>query len=1017
MKIVISIRSGTIFAALLLYLVWMPQIITALDPAKPLSQYKRVHWDEEKGLPSSLITTMTQTRDGYLWFGTQEGLVRFNGFEFKVFEPNNTPTLKGKIITQVFEDSSGRLWIATNKGLHLYQDQKEEFSVYTTENGLSKDFVVTLYEDRSGRLWIGTVDALSCLKDEKITTYDFSTVIPNGRIRSIGESDNGDIWVGTTIGLVQFRDNQFKIFTEAEGISEKLIRVIYRDAENILWIGTDNGLFRLENDSFIQDKRFEGKTIHLIKKDKSGALWVGGSFGFSRITTSGIETMESRKELSSGVYTMLEDSEGSVWISTESEGLLQFIDGKFGGYSTLDGMLSDVSYSIFQTAQKDVWITTQNGINRFRNNAFDLKLTSQNGLPNTRFSAINADDSGNLWIGTTKGLLRWQNDRLANIKGLENLAKKNIQVLYRDPENNLWIGTNSGLSFIGADSKANEIISIDQSEQFAKSNIFVITGSLSKGLWIGTSKGLWFLKNNQLLKYTKKDGLADDTVMSLYEDDSGVLWIGTFGNGLSRFKENKLASVNTRNGLFNDTVFVILPDEHGNLWMSCNRGIFRLTKISFDEFIDGKRQTVDSVGYGVADGMKSAEPNGGFQPAGLKADDGKLWFPTVKGVVVINPNNISMNLKPPPIHIEGLTADSIAVPLGEQKTLPAGTQRLEFHFAAMSFIMPDKVHYRYRLEGFDNDWIDAENRHKAFYTNLPPGQYTFRVIAANNDGVWNETGTNFPFQINPHFYQTRWFLTVSIIALGGLIAALHFRRVRSLRLRHEAVLDERYRIARELHDTLLQGFVGVSSQLSVVAAQFRETPEIAERHLKVARDMIRHSVTEARRSVQNLRSSETENETFTQILKKNLERVTLGTSLKTEIEINGKPFEIPSDITHQLLHIVDEAAVNTIKHAAAVNLKIVCSFNAPGIRLEIIDDGKGFDQNTAFSTLNGHFGMIGMLERAEKAGGKLTIKENAPTGTKIVFENLKVKSILNNRFARLIVGIQKKLRDKRGVDQ
>jgi ligand-binding sensor domain-containing protein/signal transduction histidine kinase len=1007
MKINFLTRTGIVLSVLLLSLSWSAQATAALDPSKSFSQYKQIVWNEEKGLPVSLVTTMTQTREGYLWFGTQEGLVRFNGVSFNIFDPKNTPTLKGNLITVVYEDSSGRLWVGTNKGLHLYQNG--EFKVYTTENGLAKDFVVSLSEDRTGCLWIGTSDGLNCLKDEKITTFDLKSAIPNGRTRTVGEAANGDLWIGTSEGLARFRNGQFKVFAAAEGFTEKSIRTIYRDRDDDLWIGTDNGLFRFENERFIRDARFDGKIVRSIKNDKNGALWVGGTFGVSRIVGSSIATMESRRELPSGIYSMLEDAEGCFWVATESEGLIQFVDGKFAGYSSSDGLLDDVSYSIFQTGQKDIWISTQKGLNRFRSNAFDLKLTLQNGLPNTRLGAIDADDDGNLWIGTPKGLLRWQNDRLVNVKGIESLSQKVIQVLYRDSENSLWIGSNAGLSVIN--DQSDEIVGFDQFEQITKANIFVITGSLSKGLWIGTSRGLFFLKNNQLTQFTTKDGLAGDTVMSLFEDESGVLWIGGFGSGLSRLKDNKITSVNTANGLFNDTVFAILPDDRGNLWMSSNRGIFQLTKTSVDEFIDGKRQNVDSIGYGMADGMKSSEANGGFQPAALRANDGKLWFPTVKGVVVIDPNNISTNLKPPPVYIENIFADSVAVPLDKQKQLPAGTQRLEFQFAALSFVAPEKVHYRYRLEGYDADWIDAGNHHEAFYTNLPHGNYNFRVIAANNDGVWNETGTNFAFQINPYMYQTWWFIASCVFAFGALIVALHFRRVRILRLRHEAVLNERYRIARELHDTLLQGFVGVSSQLSVVAAQFQETPEIAERHLKIARNMIRHSVTEARRSVQNLRTAETEGETFTQILEKTVQRVTQGSNLKTEIEINGTPFEMPPEITHHLLQIVEEATVNTIKHAAAETVKVVFSCNAPAIKLEIIDDGKGLDVKNAFSTLNGHFGVIGMMERAEKAGGALRVEENTAGGTKIVFESRKAASNIKSRFAKLTSGFKKRSKE------
>ncbi len=1010
MKITFSLAVWINWLARMVFLLCLTHGVFALGAGKMLTQYKRVVWDTTSGLPQNSVQMMTQTRDGYLWFGTQEGLARFNGVSFKVFETINTPTLKSNYISAMLEDRAGRLWVGTNKGLHLYQNG--EFTVYTTADGLSKDYVSALYEDSRGDLWVGSNDGVDCLRDGKIIVPNARPKLPPGtRLRVIGEDAGGDLWLGTVNGIYRLRGNQLRLFTTADGLGSNLVRAICRDAANNLWVGTDDGLSRLENEKFVDDPRFKGKTVRSIRNDRAGSLWVSGEFGTSRVNGEKIETLESRRDLPGGVLTMLEDSEGSFWVATEGDGVWQFINGKFTAFSTADGMVGDVAFSLTQDALGTVWVSTERGLSRFQDNVFNLNITAREGLPKVRPSAVLNDDTGDLWVGTTKGLSRWRGGKFVDFKDSESLAKKSIQVLYKDAENNLWIGTSSGLSRFDRQLNGGKIIEYNQSEQLAEANIFSIAGSLTKGLWLGTARGILFLKDDKITAYTNKDGLTGEAVMSFYED-ADALWIGTFGGGLNRFKNGVFTTVSMHEGLYNNIIYAILPDDAGNLWMSCNRGVFRVAKQSLNELMDGKRETVESVSYGTADGMKSFECNGGYQPSAIKTRDGKLWFPTPKGAAVIDPNNIFLNLTPPPVHLENMFADTKPVTTTAKAQLPAGTQRLEFQYASLSFIAPKKVRYRYRLEGFDKDWIDAGNQREAFYTNLPSGDYTFRVIADNNDGVWNEAGASYAFQIKPFFHQTWWFVLLCLALAGATAAAIHFWRMQILRLQHRAVLSERTRIARELHDTLLQGFVGVSSQLSVVAAQFQETPEIAERHLDVARKMIRHSVTEARRAVQDLRIVEPDRQSFRRLLEETVSRVTEGKSLATELEINGTPFDFAPDVAQQILHIAEESIVNAVKHSDAEKVKIICLYAAPLFRLEIIDDGTGFDTNNAFSALNGHFGLLGMNERAEKAGGKLSVESGATGGTKIVFESRIKSSVVKNVFATASAPLKKNSEDE-----
>lgn len=970
---------------LLLCLAAPPQIVFGLDPNRAFSQYKQTVWNTENGLPVNIVLAIRQTRDGYLWFGTQEGLARFNGVSFKIFDAANTPTLKNAYIGALIEDRSGNLWIGTSKGLHLYRDG--EFTAYTTENGLSKNFVTALYEDRAGDLWIGTSGGLNRLSRGKFTVYGKAEGINNERIRAIGEDADGNLWIGTADGLYRRRDNEFRAFTVADGLASNQIRAIYSDSQRNLWIGTDNGLSKLDGERFAIDVRFAGKVVRAITGDSENTLWVGGDFGLSRLVGDDSILIEGGKAMPpGGVYAVSEDHEGNLWFSTEGDGLRQVTDGKFATFTPAENLSGNIAFSIAQNPAGEIWIGTEKGVSRFWRNEFDLSLLKQKELPNDRVVSVLSDGANDLWIGTTDGLRRWQNNRLTVPRNGEVLGKKLVQALYRDRENNLLIGTNGGLYRLENEQSAGEIVDYKRFEPLANANIYVVHGNLKDGLWIGAAQGLFFLKDDNLIKYTVENGLGSNTVMSLFEDASGALWIGTFGGGLSRFKNGEFKTVTVKDGLFNATVYSILPDDANNLWMSCNRGVFRVSKQQIEDFWDGKRKTVDSIVYGTADGMRTFDCNGGFQPAALRARDGKLWFPTAKGAAVIDPNRIRLNERVPPVKLENVIADDAALTTFENANLAAGTHRLEFRFAALTFVAPEKTRFRYRLEGYDADWIEAGNRREAFYTNLPHGDYRFRVIAANNDGLWNETGDSFALRINPFFYQTWWFTFLCFGAIGGLTAAAHFLRVQQLQLRHQAVLDERTRIARELHDTLLQGFVGVSSQLGAVAQQFQTAPEIAERHLAVARKMIRHSVTESRRAVQDLRAADFSGASFNEQLRETARRVLENQSPAFIFETHGTEFKIEPETVHHLLRIIEEAATNAVKHAAAKTLKIIVKYNRPAVRLEIVDDGRGFIIENAFSALNNHFGLLGMNERAEKAGGKLVVETAPAGGTKIVFQ-------------------------------
>ncbi len=479
------------------------------------------------------------------------------------------------------------------------------------------------------------------------------------------------------------------------------------------------------------------------------------------------------------------------------------------------------------------------------------------------------------------------------------------------------------------------------------------------------------IKDGKFQTFTTKDGLSSNTVISLYEDASGNLWIGTNGGGLNRLRGDKFVSFNAVTA---DVIYRILEDKQQNLWCSSNKGIFRVNK----------NELAAPVFYGPADGTLTRECSGGGHPAGWKTSDGRMWFATIKGLAVIDPENIPLNTSPPPIAIEQLFIDNQSVPLTQKLTLSPGASRLDFYYTALSFIAPENVRFKYKLEGFDNDWIDSGARRVASYTNLRPGNYKFRVIAANNDGVWNETGAAVEFYLQPRFYQTYWFYLVCVLLLAVAAWQLYRLRVRRMATQFRAVLDERNRIAREIHDNLAQDILGISVQLELVARLMPGAAEAAKGHLDRARILVRNSMTEARRYVWDLRSQELQKKDLPAALRDTTKRLTAESNVEAVVEVAGPLRPLPIEVETNLLRIGQEAINNAVKHAHANRIDVALNFDTRSVRLSVRDNGRGFDANGQIA--DGHFGLIGMRERAEQIGGELSIHSANERGTEIAID-------------------------------
>jgi diguanylate cyclase (GGDEF)-like protein len=796
----------------------------ALDPKKSITQYSHDVWRTEDGLPQNSINAIVQTRDGYIWIGTHEGLVRFDGVRFTLFDKGNTEAIKNNNIFTLFEDRQGSLWIGTGDGLVRLKDQK--FSFYAINSR-----VISICQDRRGTLWLGSRIGLIRFQDGTLTTYTTRDGLADNLVRAVHQDRNGELWVGTINGLNRFKDGRVATYTTKDGLGDNGVWSIAEDRSRSLWIGTNRGLTRFKDGkftSFMPNKEQAKNLVRAVREDRDGNLWIatygGGLVRFNQGRFTAFTTEEGLSD--NLVVSLAEDREGSLWIGTGG-GLNCLKDGKFTTYGMKEGVSGDFIWSISEDRQGNLWIGTNgDGLNRFRDGTF-TSFTAKDGLPSSVVYSICEDRTGHLWLGTPGGLMRLRiadfGLRIDDIRNHlviytinEGLPNNVVYSLYEDRQGNLWIGTNGG----GVSRfKNGKFTPYTSREGLAHDVVRAIGEDQAGHLWVGTDSGLSRFEDERLISYTTKDGLSAGAVFSIHADQEGAVWISTEGGGLSRFKDGRFTVYSTREGLFSDIVYHILEDGRGNLWMSCNKGIFRVSKKELTDFADGKIRSITSVAYGTADGMKSAECNGALQPAGWRTSGGKLWFPTIKGAVMIDPDHTTLNELPPPVVIERVHIDKRVIDPTQRAKAPPGRGELEFHYAALSFVSPERVRFKYKLEGFDPDWVDAGIRREAHYTNIAPGNYRFRVIACNNDGVWNEAGAVVEFYLRPHFYQTKTFYALIALAIGMMAVGAYRFRVRQLKARARELarlVEERTQQLEEANQTLqrlatLDGLTGIAN--------------------------------------------------------------------------------------------------------------------------------------------------------------------------------------------------------------
>lgn len=747
-----------IFTASILAAMALPApAVFALDPAKAITQYMQTTWTSESGLPQNTVQTLTQTSDGYLWFGTQEGLARFDGVRFTSYTRHNAPGLASSFIQTLVASHDGSLWIGTDSGLSHYTPAiaaapNGAFTTLTTRDGLAGNSITALREDREGGLWVGTGKGLDRIFDGHIRSWTMRDGLADVSISVITMDAGGTLWVGTAKGLCRFENGHFRTLSAQDGFPPDAISALAAAPDGSLWIGTGaHGLLQIRDGrvtSFAQT--LPRNEIAGLLIDHDGALWVAfDRHGIARLYHGKVDLHDTERGLTSDRCTggLFEDGEGSVWIGFADAGLAQLRDGKFTVFGTAEGLSGNYTGNVLQAQDGTMWIGADDkGLNHLLADGRVEVWGPKQGMPNQAVYSLLQTRDGDLWVGYRRGTLARLHQGQVSVFHDPDASEFSINALLEDHDGTLWMGfEGKGLARFDH----GTIRHITDSGRIA-----ALTQSSDGALWIALDgDGLQRLDHGVTNGYTTANGLHSDHVMSLFADPDGSLWAGTQGGGLSHIRNGRMVTWTPDQDMPDTSIGSIVGDNNGNLWFGGDTGIFRIAKKELSQ-AGGQPSAVHPLIYGTADGLRSRETLYGSMPCAWKSRDGRLWFGTIAGVAVVDPAHIPMNSVVPPVWIERVKFDSHSIARLNGIRLGPGKGNLEVAFSAPSFVSPQQERFRYRLIGFDSDWIYSGSRRNAWYTNLPPGNYTFTVQAENNDGIWNESGSSFRFTLRRPLTRT-----------------------------------------------------------------------------------------------------------------------------------------------------------------------------------------------------------------------------------------------------------------------
>jgi len=962
--------------------------VFALNPSLDISQYAHKAWTVRDGYFQGLIYAIAQTPDGYLWLGTESGLVRFDGVRSVPWQPPAGQNFPGSNIQSLLAARDGRLWIGTREGLASWKDGK-----LTQYPRLAGGGFVEIIENRQGTIWasgyVGTAGRLCAIQTGSARCY--------GEDGSLGQTANYP----------------------------------YEDSKGNLWVAAaPKGLWLREPDP----PRFYTmpETVQSLAEDDSGALLIATLGGIKRLVDGKLGAYQLPGFAGQfSASRVLRDRDGGLWIGTFDRGLIHVHHGRTDVFTQSNGLSGDAITSLFEDREGNIWVATADGLDRFRDFAVPT-ISARQGLSNATVLSVLAVRDGSIWLGTQGGVNVWKASQVTIYRKRNSLLPADaVESLFLDDRGRILVSTRSGVAYfengkfvplskapggiansIAGDKAGNVWISHSYQDLFhlrSDGSIEQIpwtklghkdhatalsTDPVQGGLWLGFRNGgvVYFKDGEVRASFGSADGLGEGLVGDFQLDEDGTLWAPTQG-GLSRVKDGRVSTLTTRNGLPCDAVHWMKEDDDHSIWIYTACGLVRIARRELEAWAADSRQTIHPTVFDGSEGVRSNPQPTGYTPSVAQSADGKIWFLPFDGVSVIDPRHLAYNKLPPPVHIEQITADRKKYETSSNLRLPALTRDLEIDYTALSFVAPEKNRFRVKLEGRDPDWKDVGTERKAFYNDLPPHHYRFRVIACNNSGVWNEAGDSLDFSIDPAYYQTTWFLVSCVAAFFASLWALYRYRLYQVKQAFNARLEERVgertRIARELHDTLLQSFHGSMLVMQTARNLLFRRPEKAAETLDDAIHLASGAITEGRDAIQDLRLQPAVQSDLAQLLTATGQELArsqkaTGQLVTFHVAEEGERRALDPIVQDEAYRIARELLRNAFRHAQASQIEADIRYEDRRLRVLIRDDGKGIEPEVVEAGgRDGHWGLLGMRERAKQIGARLEFWSEAGAGTEV----------------------------------
>jgi signal transduction histidine kinase/ligand-binding sensor domain-containing protein len=947
---------------------------SALDPAHDIGQSVHRIWQNQPGLRQSTINVVTQTSDGYLWLGTPSGVVRFDGARFTSVPALEQASLGDFWARTIVEDSARRVWMISNTDFRLVRIGDDGVKVFAGDDKQPLNEASCVASGRGGEVWVCTPGGLARFQDGQWRVYQNG---PKSRQIAACQASDNTVWMAGGSTISSWDGSAFATHRLSSVPAGTAMRALLCATDGSLWVGTGNGLVQVkdgEEHLYSVRSGLADNEINSLAEGRGGNFWIGTGNGLSRFHDGVFDNYGYREGLSqSTVFSLFEDREGSLWVATK-HGLNQFMDGAAARFTKDEGLPSDNVGPLLLDHRGKLWAgTLDGGLARFDG----LRFIPITHFSNNRVTALAETTDGALWAGTDRGLSRLEDGQIRETFTTEQgLPSDRIRSLFRDHAGALWAGTERG----PAKFDRGRFV---QAPGLGKARFPIVAmGETRDGqmLFAVEREAVYLFANGSLREMVGRDGPGRN-VDAFYTDQDGLVWMGATANGLRMWHDGKISRFQVRDGLFDGEVYGIVPDKEGHLWMSCSKGFFRVSRSELLDFAAGKIRKITSLPYSPLDGLRTIEGKQGVQPAGAVTPDGRLWFSTTYGVLAFGPRLAVRDVPPPPVVIEGVSVNGETVALSRIHNLAPGEKNLEFDYTAPTFVAPDRTTFRYILEGYDRNWIEAGTRREASYTNLPPGKFRFRVTACNPFIPCGEAGAAIAFELLPSFYQRVWFLPfcATVLAMLGWLA--YQFRIRRLREKFRLVLAERSRIARELHDTLIQGFSGITMELQALAGRVRSPEEKLSLHEIIgdAAECLR----ETRRSVAGLRALGGASPGLAVAIADAARQITQEQNIRLKLNLDETQPELPDEIKYNLLCIAQEAVSNSVKHSGARIIEITLRRSGRNLRLSVRDDGRGMSGDANPGSQSGHYGLIGMKERASQIGAEFELVSLPGRGTRI----------------------------------